>query len=366
MKLPAAHDKTLSKLDEILEEEERKQRPRGYLGMSAIGEECERKLFYSYRQVRPRNIPASGIRAIQDGFNQENVMAARLRKIPNIELVTHPNGQQIGFKDVQGHFCGHCDGMIRGLLETPAPWHVWEHKSVNEKKFNDLLKKRNEHGEKKALELWDNVYYVQAQIYMHYSEVKKHYLTVSTPGGRDYVSIRTDYKATTAKQIIKKAEGIINDNWTIPAKISDKREFFKCKWCEFSGVCHDKEVPDLNCRTCRYCEPVEGGKFNCLLNDKEAVDVCENHIYNPALIDAKLLEHADDGCVYKSGIIKWANINAGGFPDDPDIGPFYTSQELYDLQTLDNIDPELEKVKTAFQGEIDPDAPEWDSRFKGD
>ena len=361
-KLPATT--TLQKLDAILEAESARRPARQYMGMSQIGDECWRKLFYSFRHAAKRSISASGIRAIEDGFTQEDIMALRLRKIPGVELITHPNGSQIEFKGHDGHFSGHADGMVRGLEESPENWHVWEHKSVNEAKFKTLAKLK-EAGEKKALEAWDPVYYAQALCYMHYSEVHKHFLTVSTPGGRDYMSIRTDYKKGAAKNVIDKAKQIIFDNWIAPVGLSDKKEFYKCKWCEYSGICHDGDIPDLNCHTCRYRDPVEGGKFYCLDHNSDIVRPCNNHIYNPALIDAEIVDQYDDGTVYKSNDLTWANIRPAGLPEDISVDIFYSSAELFKLGNLNNISAEFETVKSAFKGEIDPTAPEWEKTFKG-
>ena len=87
-------------------------------------------------------MPASSIRAIEDGYNGEAVMAARLRMVPGIQLQTvdPATGEQFAVEAVGGHVRGHLDGVISGVVEAPKTPHVWEHKQVNEKKFNDLRK----------------------------------------------------------------------------------------------------------------------------------------------------------------------------------------------------------------------------------
>ena len=177
-------------------------KPRKYLGMSQIGDPCWRKLYYSYRYAEKRIISVAGIKAIQDGFIQESVMATRLRLLPEIELITEKeDNKQIESNLLLGHFLGHLDGEIKGILEAPKTWHVWEHKSVNEKKYNELLKIREENGEKETLKKWDIIYYDQAQIYMHTQQKTRHFLTVSTPGSRAYASIRTDYNKKYAENL---------------------------------------------------------------------------------------------------------------------------------------------------------------------
>jgi len=259
------YDRSLALVDKTIEEaEEKKTNRRGYLGMSQIGEPCWRKLFYSFRLVKKRKITASGLKAIEDGYTQEDVMARRLRAVPGIELYTvdpeNPT-KQIEFKMINGHLGGHCDGIIRGLVEAPETWHVWEHKSVNVDKFNKLKKLREEIGEKESLEKWDEIYYAQAQTYMHNAKLSRHFLTVSTPGGRDRISVRTEYKEVAANVLIHKAASIIFEN-VLPPKISDRSEFYLCKWCDYTQICHFDDKPALTCRSCASWQPVaDAGNF---------------------------------------------------------------------------------------------------------
>jgi len=65
---------TLDAVSKALEDKQKLERVRNYLGASAIGDECWRKLFYNFRGVAKRDIPSSGLRAINDGFMQEDLM----------------------------------------------------------------------------------------------------------------------------------------------------------------------------------------------------------------------------------------------------------------------------------------------------
>jgi CRISPR/Cas system-associated exonuclease Cas4 (RecB family) len=335
------YDITLAEVDKALIKKKSEEPPRHYLGMSQIGEECQRKLFYSFRGAEERENTIESIRSTEDGHNQEAVMAERLRMVPGIELITvDPDNpkKQIGFSLLLGHFRGHCDGAILGVMEAPGTWHVWEHKSVD-KPFEKLKKIREEKGEKSALREWSPEYYAQAQIYMHEMRLTRHFLTVSTPGGRNYVSIRTEYNRKEAEAIIEKAKSIIFDNWVLPPRISEKREFFKCKWCEYQEICHDERFPLVNCKTCRYSEPIDGGVRLCQLEDKIIQEDilyigCGQHLYNPALISGvMLIEHKDDHVIYsiEAKKIKFANVSTASFPNlGSDFDIIYTSKDLRD------------------------------------
>lgn len=374
------YDITLREIDKALIESKKQEEPRNYLGMSQIGAECQRQLFYSFRGAEIRDETPEGIRRIEDGHTQEAIMAARLRMVPGIELITHdPDDpeKQIGFILLSGHFRGHCDGVIRGVLEAPGTWHTWEHKSVNEKSFSDLKKLREEKGEKNALREWNGTYYAQAQIYMDQMELTRHFLTVTTPGGRDYLSVRTEYNRREAEAIIARAKEIIFDNWITPPRISDKREYYKCKWCEFQEICHDGRFPLVNCKTCRYSEPVDGGERKCLLHDNIiSADIlfvgCNDHLYNPALISSKLIDQKNDCVIYSEGKITYANTGLSGFPElDKKIDAIYTSKELQDkIKYASGI--KVESPKTVLNGEdVTKTAKKWnqvnkiDERLKG-
>lgn len=366
------NDKTLNEINKNIIEEKKLEAPRHSLGMSAIGKECERELFYSFRKCSSDSYNIIGIKAAYDGDLQEIEMAAKLKKLPYIELFdrdpSNPD-KQIGYTLLLGHFRGHFDGIIKGILESPGTWHVWEHKSKKETLFNKLKKLRDEHGEKKALELWDIMYYCQAQIYMHCSKTTRHFMTVTTPGGRDDISIRTEYNAKKAELIIEKAQRIIFDN-SLPAKINDSPEYFGCRFCDHKEVCHFKEFPLVNCKTCRYRKPVKDSENYCHLKneiiDRNHLNIgCEKHIYYPALIQAKLIEHQSDCCIYQlENGIYLANCCNSGIPELKDYDLLiYTSKELKEkIKTLDNLlDKGVVKIQNKFDGDMqDEKVKAWD------
>jgi hypothetical protein len=372
-------DKTLNEIDRNIIEKKRQEPPRHYLGMSQIGEECERKLFYGLRKCSEESYNIIGIKAANDGHQQELEMSNNLKELPYIELFDRdPDNpeKQIGYKLLLDHFRGHLDGMINGILEAPTTWHVWEHKCKKQTDFNKLKKIRDEKGEKDALQEWDSTYYSQAQIYMHCSKTTRHYMTITTPGGRDAISIRTEYNAAVAKLIIEKAQRIIFGD-TLPAKISESPEFYKCKFCDHHSVCHDKEFPLVNCKTCRYLVPVKDGQHHCHLKKEiipeEYLNVsCNKHIYNPALIQAKLIEHQKDCCIYQleNTVVFFADCYASGMPELKDkYGDLliYPSSGLRDkIKYLDNLlDKNTVKIQKEFDGEFD-NKKAWDKTSKLD
>ncbi|WP_435008009.1 hypothetical protein P12x_005276 [Tundrisphaera lichenicola] len=238
--IPEVVDPTLAAIDRELERRAALAPRRSYLGASAIGEECERKLWYSIRPEVPR-LPfnAASLKRFEDGHRGEAVMAERLRMVPGVELWTEDEqtGGQIGGTLFDGRFGWHVDGVIRGLLQAPGTSHVWEHKQVGQKKYDELRKLKATVGEKASLAAWDPVYYAQSVLYMELLDLNRHYLTVSTPGGREFDSCRTEANPVMAKALLAKAQRILSAA-SPPARLSERPEFFKCKWCDFRDACH--------------------------------------------------------------------------------------------------------------------------------
>lgn len=265
-KLPEPADPTLQAVDDAMELEQN-SKPRAHLGASQIGDPCNRKLWYSFRWARWPLFYAGTLKLFDDGHRSESIMADRLRRLPELDLHTEtPDGHQYRFSDHGGHFAGSVDGLVLGLLQAPKTPHIWEHKCVNDKKFALLNKLKLEKGEKQALAHWDAVYYAQAQVYMHYFQMDRHYLTCATPGTRDVTSVRTNYNADHALPLVQKAKDIIASD-AMPTRITDRKDDHRCKFCTFLEVCHyDHEVAE-NCRTCKHGRPVNSG-WHCGLHDQ--------------------------------------------------------------------------------------------------
>lgn len=296
--LPVRSDPTLAAADVALEMRDAGGGAdwRPYLGASQLGKACDRSLWLSFRWARERRLSAKSLKAIADGHHGETVMAERLAAVPGVQLWTvDEKGQQFGFSDLNGHLRGHVDGLILGLLQAPKTPHIWEHKQVNEKKFAKLAALAAG-DEKAALEAWDTVYFVQAQLYMHYTEFKRHYLTCSTPGGRAQTSCRTAYQPDVAEWAIARAKRII-DAARPPLKISEDPAYWECKFCDYHPLCHGREIAAVHCRTCAHStaistasEELDHPEWVCerhqrTLTPAEQPAGCSAHLLHPDLME---------------------------------------------------------------------------------
>lgn len=238
VKVPQRDDPVIIAIRKNMEAEKAIEKSRPYLGASEIGQECSRRIWYNYNNYKAKPIEWQGCMAIECGHRSEAVVAGLLRGVDGIELYTEDeNGNQYGFSDFDGRFKGHYDGVIKGLPQAPTVFHTWEHKDAGDKKFKEFVAAKLKFGEKDALKNWNYIYYIQAQLYMHYEGLTRHYLTVSLSGVRDLQSCRTEYNKDVAEAHINKAKRII-DAKLPPARISDKPDYYMCRFCPFSEVCH--------------------------------------------------------------------------------------------------------------------------------
>lgn len=301
--LPETMDHTLAAADSALvATQERRHRP--YLGMSAIGAECARQLWYTFRWVSIRDFDAATLKRFADGHATEALAIARLKMVDGLEVHdVGEDGQQFGFIDLGGHFKGHMDGVILGLHAAPKTWHVLEIKATADKKLAELRKLIRDVGEKHALRAWNPVYYAQAVLYMFFSGLDRHYTVVCSPGGRDWVALRTEADPVEAQRLIAKAERIAFSDR--PPERAGKPDSLICKWCDFAGICHDGGAAMRNCRTCLHVTPERDGRWSCRrweildLNRSAQEEGCADQRYIPDLVPGEQIDAAGGAIIYR-------------------------------------------------------------------
>jgi hypothetical protein len=298
------NDPTLEAADAALCAKAAQEKPREYVGMSSIGESCLRKTWYRFRFAARETFDAATLKRFADGHASEAVQADRLRLVQGVSLKTHmADGNQFRYVDHNGHFSGHCDGKITGILQAPKVLHIWEHKSVGEKKFNEFKKIKAEIGEKQALRKWNFQYWIQGILYMFYEGASRHYLTVSTPGVRDTASCRTESDSATAIKYIAKGKEVINSDKPFD-RLSNDSSYFECRYCSFAGICHGSDMPERNCRTCVHASPIENGIWHCSrwgkkLTLDEQLAGCPAQLLLPGLVPGEVIEATESSITYR-------------------------------------------------------------------
>lgn len=227
---------------------------RNHLGISEIGDACNRKLYYKFHWMfqeqfdgRMRRLFARGHREEEKYINYLEGIGFKVYRFDN-------NGKQFRVTGVMGHYGGSCDGV--GI----SPWFpdpfILECKTHNTKSFT--------HYVDKGLQLSKPKHYDQMCGYGEKMQIQYGLYFPENKNDDDIKVTPIELDWARGKQLEKKAEEIITAN-EIPPRISDNPSFFECKYCSAFGICHENEIPLKNCRSCKNSLPTQDATWTCLL-----------------------------------------------------------------------------------------------------
>lgn len=297
-------------------------KPRFYVGASAIGEECARARWYDFRWASKRVFEARMLRLFDRGHKEEVRVLGWLGEIgvevraTSKRLMYHagsdsyflmdwdedmPDGpdvpddvtdlqfhveragfrgielEQWSFKDHAGHFSGHSDGKIRFVpgQDEFVPFDEWigfECKTHSSKSFSELV------GSAEWRKMWlanpalnfpgkavagaKPEHVIQAQHYMHHLGLR---LTLYAAVNKDTDDIHFEFIVYDPAFHVK-GESIIREvihSPRHPKRISSTPSWFKCKMCDHRRTCHFGDPMQKNCRTCIFSRAVEDGNWRC-------------------------------------------------------------------------------------------------------
>jgi CRISPR/Cas system-associated exonuclease Cas4 (RecB family) len=217
-----------------------------YIGPSALGNECPRAIWLKFRNAGyPAPITARQKRLFSRGDREEPIVLADLKEA-GVEILT--TQEKVVY--LAGHGMGFSDGRVTNLPDAPKTEHLLEIKTANDKNFAAIAMK----GVEKA----KPDHYLQIQLYMHLFGLSRAlYIAVNKNTDERHYE-RIDYNRGYAEDQIRRAEDILNASTPPP-----KRETYKCKWCDYRGICQDGDPVRKGCRICVHAAPMPGGKWVC-------------------------------------------------------------------------------------------------------
>ena len=229
-----------------MEAKSKAEPPRGYLGGSTLGQECERLLAYQFHRVERdegRHFKGRTLRIFDMGHDGEERVAAYLRLAGFTLLTERSNGKQFGFGVVWSEerncylIAGHIDGVITDgpaeiggrAMKYPA---LWENKAVGNKKWTKI--------KREAILSADIVYYTQMQTYMAYLELADNpalFTALNRETGEIYGEL-VPFAPNVAQAASDRGARVIETS--VPEelpRIAKDRTFYKCKWCDYQDRC---------------------------------------------------------------------------------------------------------------------------------
>ena len=233
---------------------------RPHLGCSIIGRECAREIWYSFRWSSQVQWSGRMLRLFDRGQREEDVFVSLLRSI-GCEVWDHtPKGDQYRVSFADGYIGGSVDGVAKGIPGAPDTPHLLEFKTHNDKSFKDL--------KKKGLIESKPAHYAQMQMYMKGLKMTRGLYMALNKNNEEIYTERVSYDANVAKEYLGRGIDIVESRVPLP-KISNRPDWYQCKWCNFSAQCHKGLPLSKNCRTCEYVQLPGAGKWACGRTNKE-------------------------------------------------------------------------------------------------
>lgn len=213
-----------------LTEEREAQRP--YLGASAIGSECLRKVQYDWQRVS--TFPARTKRIFARGHAFEEIT---VKAMAQAGFRMERGTKRTGFSSADGLFRGHCDGILLDgplFMKYPA---LWEHKALGDSGW----KKLEREGVKKAYPQ----YAMQVFLYQAYLDLTEHpaLFTAVNANTCEILHILVPFEASEAQAASDRAVSVIKATQAreIMPRVTNKPGDFRCKMCSWQTECWSTE-----------------------------------------------------------------------------------------------------------------------------
>jgi hypothetical protein len=235
---------------------------RNHLGCSVIGKPCDREIYYNSRWTCNTKFDGRLNLLFSTGQLYEARFCALLDSIGVEVLQNDPEtGRQFGVSAVNGHFKGSGDGIAIGVPDVPKGEKcLLEMKTHNDSSFKKL--------KKSGVQSAKIEHYIQMQMYLELMGLKyAMYISVNKNTDELHMEI-IEANTYVAQHYLERAESIV---WADkpPKRLHKNKEYFDCKYCSFSTLCHDGDESqrDWNCRQCKFSYPSphenEAGKWCC-------------------------------------------------------------------------------------------------------
>lgn len=333
------------------EARERQQNRRGYLGGSELGSECARQLWYRFRWALRPTFDGRTLRLFDTGHREESRLIDELKRI-GVEVydTDESTGKQWRFTAHGGHVSGGLDGVARGLLEAPKTWHLLEFKTANTKTFKAVKKNGVERAQPR--------HFAQMQVYMGLAALTRAaYFVVCKETDEIYYE-RVHFDRAVFDRLMDRARQIITS--PVPLTRASRDPFSPpCGFCEMRPLCHEEQLPEVNCRTCAHSTPIvddsDEAAWMCertgeILSREDQERGCDEHLFIPDLVPfAEAIDGDETHVLYqiRGKDQKFVNVGASGFPA-LDV-PHFSSKSLREVPPEAIGNEVVEAVRETFE-----------------
>ena len=283
---------------------------RGYLGASILGEECERKLWYTFRGLAHEEFDGRMYRLFETGDLEEFRFVKELRGIGVVVHDVGPDGEQFALVALGGHVSGHLDGVLENVPEAPKTTHLGEFKTHSAKNFAKLKREGVLKGFPK--------HYAQTQLYMGAYKLTRALYLARNKDTDELYSERIKFDRRAYEALLEKGARVVRSVQP-PERIAKRQDDWRCKFCAAYALCwgFDRDgiepqaavpIPEVTCKSCCHSTPEterEGAVWSCARYqtdvDHDVGAKCPSHLLLPGLIlFAEPYEAAQDWIDFES------------------------------------------------------------------
>lgn len=249
---------------------------------SALGHECDRKLWYDLRWASaPEVVDGRRLRIFERGNVAEQRVIADLRRAGVDVLDADPDtGRQWRFALARGFLRGKADGRCWGVLEAPKAEHVVEIKCMKAADWRAIQK----HGLRaKKPEHWHQLHIGMAAL-----GISRGLYIAENADTMELLTERLHLDHEEAARQVARVERLIEDH-DGPPRLKDEADAFPCRFCQHRGVCHEAAWARRTCRSCIHFSFVSDGAGHCdrwnePRSPERQREGCPAHLFLPALV----------------------------------------------------------------------------------
>lgn len=251
---------------------------RSHMGASLLGKQCKRDTWYSFNWVQESNFSGRMIRLFNRGHLEEGRFIALLQQAGIQTWFKKEDGGQFAFSNVRGHYGGSLDIVVKGVPEYEDIPMLCECKTHSDKSFTKVMQQGVADAKPEHL--------IQMNQYMgHYKLTKAVYFAINKNNDEIYCEI-VEFNQANFDREVTIATSLVNRR-TPPVRISKERSYYLCKNCDFRAICWENKEPQITCRTCKFVELEDGGKWSCR---KHNIAILDKEMQYKACLSYSLLD----------------------------------------------------------------------------
>jgi len=214
------------------------QEQRSYLGASAVGDACERRVQFDYAGAkREKEFEPKTLRIFDRGHVWEEIARCWLRDAGfDLRTTSEKTGKIFSFSQMDGRFKGHVDGVIVAgpKIEGVGYPCLWEHKAVGAKSYTSIL--RNGLAKERP------AYADQVAIYQAYIDgLTEHpaIFSITNCDTCEQTHLPIPFDAERAQRASDRAVRIIEstEREELLPRPFGNRNGFECRMCAFADRC---------------------------------------------------------------------------------------------------------------------------------